>query len=225
MSNSFAADASLICPQCQQPFTTDLWLIIDAQERPDLRERAREGTLHDLPCPHCTHVETLDAPLLVFQPTQTPPLIFFPANDASTQQNQQQVETLLGLLRRQVGAAWQKWWVAESNILHPNSPAMNYAHEYMLLPTIEQFISADSWDKSQRIVESHPELLSDAADDLLTRLAATQEDEDARRVIKVYHALLRRCRVVGIEQAFMDKAKANRQALPGWRLRFGRSLR
>jgi uncharacterized Zn-finger protein len=53
MSHSFAEQGSLICKRCGRSFKTDIWLIVDVVERPDLFERIRAGTLHEIRCPHC----------------------------------------------------------------------------------------------------------------------------------------------------------------------------
>ena len=77
-----------------------------------------------------------------------------------------------------------------------------------LLETIFAFIQAETWAESRRIVEAHPELLSDEADGLLGQLAdaaRAQGDENARRVFDEHRALLRRCREVGVERAFAEK--------------------
>ena len=76
-----------------------------------------------------------------------------------------------------------------------------------LRQTIFAFIQAETWEESRRILESHPELLTDEADALLGQLidtAQAQGDEAALRIFERHRALLRRCREVGIEQAFAE---------------------
>jgi len=76
---------------------------------------------------------------------------------------------------------------------------------------LHQFINADTWAETRRIVEAHPELLTDAADALLGRLvdAAREEgDEEAVRLLEEHRALLRRCREVGVERAFAERGGA-----------------
>ncbi len=60
MPHSFSQTASLTCPQCGQTFSAEVWFIVDADERPDLAERIRAGTLHTLTCPD-VHQEMLHA--------------------------------------------------------------------------------------------------------------------------------------------------------------------
>lgn len=77
-----------------------------------------------------------------------------------------------------------------------------------LWPLVQEFISADTWAESQRIVEQHPELLSDRTDTLLGQLADaahTQGDENAVRILAEHRALLRRCREAGTSRAFAEK--------------------
>ncbi|MGQ9928664.1 MAG: CpXC domain-containing protein, partial [Chloroflexaceae bacterium] len=72
MSPSLSQTASLTCPQCGQEFQAEIWLIVDAAERPDLLERVKRGTLHTLTCPHCGHRGQVDAPLLLYLPPDSP---------------------------------------------------------------------------------------------------------------------------------------------------------
>jgi hypothetical protein len=76
-----------------------------------------------------------------------------------------------------------------------------------LKQTIFAFIQAETWEESRRILEAHPELLTDEADAVLRQLidtAQAQGDEAAIRIFERHRALLRRCREVGIEQAFAE---------------------
>src|SRR5690606_17416074 len=69
-----------------------------------------------------------------------------------------------------------------------------------------RFLAAETWDESQRIVEAHPELLSDAADE---RFALALEEyagnPDAVQMLATHRALLHRCREVGIARAFAEQ--------------------
>ena len=60
VNHSFSQSADLTCPECHRAFTAELWLIVDAAERPDLLEHIRAGTLHDVTCPD-VHQEMLHA--------------------------------------------------------------------------------------------------------------------------------------------------------------------
>ncbi len=69
-----------------------------------------------------------------------------------------------------------------------------------LLLAIQAFVRANTWADSQRVVEEHPDLLSDEALTLFERLIATagaQGDADAERILSEHRDLLRRCREHG----------------------------
>ena len=63
MPLSVSQPASLTCPQCKTPFNVEVWLTVDAGERPDLAARCRDGSIHVVTCPN-GHSGMLGAPLL-----------------------------------------------------------------------------------------------------------------------------------------------------------------
>lgn len=63
MPLSIAQAVSLTCPQCNAPFNAEVWLIVDAGERPDLAARCLDGSIHVVACPN-DHRGMLGAPLL-----------------------------------------------------------------------------------------------------------------------------------------------------------------
>jgi hypothetical protein len=230
MPHSFSQTASLTCPQCGRAFSAEVWLIVDADERPDLAERIRAGTLHDVTCPHCGHQGQVDAPLLLLRPGATPPLLFSPAQETTPEEDRQQAAGLVGLLQERMGPAWRDEWLAQGlpGVPRPLLPAaMSDDPEAALRQLAEQAAreierlraedpeayrqleeaarqamqpphAADvqtlqgepssrpaPGTRSRRILEAHPELLSDEADALLGQLvqaAQAQGDENARRL-------------------------------------------
>jgi len=85
---------------------------------------------------------------------------------------------------------------------------MNPLDSVQLFDVIQAFIQADTWAASQRIVEAHPELLSEEADQLLGHLAALarqQDDAQAKGAFTEHRQLLARCRQVGVEAAFAER--------------------
>ncbi|HRW09648.1 MAG TPA: tetratricopeptide repeat protein [Caldilineaceae bacterium] len=117
MAHSFATTAQLTCAACHQPFTADLWLIVDTAERPDLLARIRAGTLHDVPCPHCDATNQPDAPLLAYRPDQQPTLIFVPRWGSDEETQRQDAQQLIAQLQANLGAAWQDRWLDEADTL------------------------------------------------------------------------------------------------------------
>ncbi|HFD39924.1 MAG TPA: hypothetical protein ENJ31_08805, partial [Anaerolineae bacterium] len=113
MAISFAETVQAPCPQCGQAVDLEVWLIVDAAERPDLLARIRDGTLHDAPCPHCGHQTQVDAPLLLYRPEAEPPLLFSPAQQTTAEQDREQAAALVDRLRQSLGDAWRDEWLAE----------------------------------------------------------------------------------------------------------------
>ncbi len=76
-------------------------------------------------------------------------------------------------------------------------------HSY--LAAVIQFLNADHWERSRRVLARHPELLTDGAAAVLEKLieAATgQGDDEAARYLTLHRDLLALCRQVGVEEAF-----------------------
>lgn len=113
MTHSFAQKAELTCPKCQKTFTSNVWLIIDGDERPDLLKKARQGTLHRVPCPHCGVTNQLDGPLVILRRSATPPLLYSPAQTTTLEQNKYNFGGLVGELRASLGDEWRDEWVGE----------------------------------------------------------------------------------------------------------------
>ncbi|MFL5800277.1 MAG: CpXC domain-containing protein, partial [Roseiflexaceae bacterium] len=64
MSLSYSENVTLTCPTCGQGFAAEVWMLVDAAERPDLAEALREGVLNVVGCPHCGNRSPAGAPLL-----------------------------------------------------------------------------------------------------------------------------------------------------------------
>jgi hypothetical protein len=220
MDPSYAQPASVTCRRCGEAFSVDLWLIVDAGERPDLLERVRQGALHAFPCPRCGQTVEADAPLLLYF-SRAPlrlsgrevRLLFSPARRTRPQEDEAQAGALLARLREALGPAWREEWLREGLLVLPRGLLPLFLREdpeaalRALTRTLEEFIGARTWDESRRILEAHPELLTDEADALLGQwiaAAQAQGDEEARRILEEHRVLLRRCREVGIERAFAE---------------------
>ena len=116
--HSLSESLDLTCGQCGRALTCEVWLSVDAGERPDLLDRARAGDLHTVSCPICGPQGEIDAPLLIYLPdhnaaTGQPPLIFSPAAQTSQEQDQQMAVGLLRELAARLGDAWQDDWLAQ----------------------------------------------------------------------------------------------------------------
>lgn len=111
MPPSFVDNLTLTCPKCGRPFAAELWLIVDVAARPDLLARVREGTIHHVVCPD-DHTVAVDAPLLLYRPGDTLPLLFSPSAQTTADQDRAIAGDLLRRLAQGLGTAWRDEWVA-----------------------------------------------------------------------------------------------------------------
>jgi hypothetical protein len=114
VSISYSQQATIPCSRCKQIFDIEAWTIVAADERPDLMAQIRAGTLHRFTCPHCSETLEIDAPILIFQPTKTPPLLFSPAQGTTRDQDETMARDMLDQFREDLGTAWQDAWLGNS---------------------------------------------------------------------------------------------------------------
>lgn len=94
MPHSFSQTTELDCPRCGKRFRAELWLIVDAAERPDLLKQVRQVRPHKLTCPNCGHSFSADQPLLLYFPPlplgEGPGVrvLFSPAQQTTAEQDQ-----------------------------------------------------------------------------------------------------------------------------------------
>jgi hypothetical protein len=75
--------------------------------------------------------------------------------------------------------------------------------------SVNQFLMAKSWAEAQRALEVHPEVVSDTTDRMLSKFindAVGQGNHDTTRYLEERRHLLSRCRQVGVQEAFREKA-------------------
>jgi hypothetical protein len=97
MSLSYSENTSLTCPSCGQDFAAEIWMLVDAAERPDLTDALREGILNIVTCPHCDYSGPAGAPLLFHDPANR--RVYFAApSDGAEHEWREQAQSLLYLL-------------------------------------------------------------------------------------------------------------------------------
>lgn len=89
---------------------------------------------------------------------------------------------------------------------HPPTPTpLDDALLDELARLLHEFISAPTFYSKQRLVEGNPLLLETLADSALAGLIVEYADEERiRRSLELHRALLRRCREIGIREAFAE---------------------
>lgn len=213
MSISFSQTANLQCPQCGQHFSVEVWLIVDATERPDLAERCRAGKIHEVVCPQ-GHAGMLGAPLLYHDSARQKLILALPPEvdeQRARQLNAQLAGQLRSSLTEPIPDYLNETQVVPGQLLplaladdpeaalrerFARDPAM--AKRLALVQTLQAFMRADTWDASRQNFEAHPELLSDEADLVLAEMidaAREQKDVQAEKIFAEHRELLLAARV------------------------------
>lgn len=228
MANSLSQTVELTCPECEETFQADVWLIVDTAEEPEVVDAIKQGTLNQVTCPQCgEELGMVDTPLLIYQPGESSPLIFSPAQRTEREQDQEQATGLLRELRTSLGEEWQDEWLEGGLSMVPRRALPTALTEGLeaaqaqlqaqaedvpeLHQTLIAFLQAETWAQSKAVVEEHPELLEEEVDDLIERLIAAaqqQEDENAEQAFREHRQLLQRAREVGVEEAFGERIQA-----------------
>src|SRR5688500_10229909 len=97
MPISFSQPYELVCPTCETPFSAEIWVLVDAAERPDLAAAARDGSLHDTVCPNCGQTGVVAAPLLYHDPAARA-VIFGVPRDTAEEEWREIAQSLLWML-------------------------------------------------------------------------------------------------------------------------------
>jgi hypothetical protein len=114
MDRSFAETVSFECPQCGRHCEPDIWVIVDAESRPDLVERLTGGSLRQVACPGCARESQADSPLLVFQAQREPYLISTASQQTTEEQAEEQAVGLVSRLHEMCGGEWRDEWITNS---------------------------------------------------------------------------------------------------------------
>lgn len=194
--HSHAEPAALPCRVCGEVFESDIWIIVDILERPDLHDKLRASTLHQLTCPACGHADIVNAPLLVFRPEAEPVLLFAPAQGGTQAQDEEQAQALVGIFREGMGGDWRDEWLGRGLTGVPRealpllmsddpatavalagahaadeeavSPHLRQALEEIMLALAAEGVRVNSADDLKWALESRPELKTRLADALKT---------------------------------------------------------
>jgi len=174
MAHSLAQTIAINCPDCGQDYDIVLWLIIDADERPDLINKIADGSLHTATCPHCGKGLTLDAPLLLFFADREPHLVFSPQERTTHEQDEQALKQLLHSLRSELEEGWQDEWLEglqflpfetlpvflEKGLAAAQESFISSKEEFdHLAHLLQDWIDTDTWMASLSFLREHPQLL------------------------------------------------------------------
>lgn len=226
MDQSFDTILDSECPYCGKSFVLTTWLIIDAAERPELLEWLRSGRLREAHCPQCDETFVVDAPLLLYRRRDIPAILFSPANGTPDEQSREQALLLFSLLRQRLQASTGQQ--VQVTGIHRVPRALlakilesgfeqTQSEGSIADPTpdiLGEFIAAETWASSQRILARRPELLSAQVAAMLDEAIVSARAKHQARNAAAYEehrSLLRKCREVGVAVAFAEKTVAGGQ--------------
>ena len=209
MAISYAENAPRTCPACGERFAAEVWMLVDAAERPDLVELLRDERLNLVRCPRCGHEAPAGAPLLLHDGAVRRVYFAAPA-DAAEHEVREQAQALLyvlvgslpedsrlpylgdvqveqelagvrrALLRWERTAGKRTRGQAES----APRPALERSDAPTLLDAVRALVAADSAEDIEAAVAREPRLLSPEADTLLADLADAAYGHGEREVAR-----------------------------------------
>lgn len=194
MSRSQAESADLVCPTCGQPFSSEVWLIVDRQERPDLVHLLLDGELNVVRCPHCGAEGGINHPLLFHDADRRQVLVALPL----TVQGAEAARELVGDLLHRLLAAL------------PPEARQPYLGEIELTPELDGLRALLIEQALAENTDAHDQLIAIAVQDLLNVSA----ELDFQRVIAQHRTLLLTDRAAeALDQVMRDARRSGDQEL------------
>jgi hypothetical protein len=187
MNISYAEAVPLRCPRCGTEFVNDIYIIVDAAERPDLVTKIVDGTLHDTRCLNCGEAGGVAAPLLYHNGERERVLLAVPPGMGESEWRevgQTLLWTLIGALPDDARGAYLGNVQAEAG-LHGMAqvlqredlvqPATNNEVDEELppiVPAIQALLDAKGAQQLQAAFDAHAVLNDPQAVTILQELAA-----------------------------------------------------
>jgi hypothetical protein len=213
MTISRTEQFTLTCPSCAARFAADLWTLIDAGERPDLRDMLLEGQLNRAGCLRCGEEFLPSTAVLLHDPAAR--LVYFavPSDTAEHVWREQaqsllyelvahlpeeqrlpylgdvQLEQELDGVRRALQRRNRRRQHARTGTGAAAAPVPlatqqpAMSQSGSLLEAIQRLLSADSPADFERQARDNPLLLGEAADGMLIRLIAEADIQGQRDVV------------------------------------------
>lgn len=211
MSRSQAETADLICPTCGEPFTADVWLVVDRQERPDLIRLIMDGDLNVATCPHCGAEGGVNHPLLLHDGVRQQVIVALPLTVQGETAARELVGDLLTRLLDQIAPDERKPYLGEIELV-PELDGLRAllieqaladegnAQDQLVALAVQDLLNVSSEDDFQRVIaEQRSLLLTDRAHDALEQLrkdARRAGDDELRRRVQEAQAVLGRFRSI-----------------------------
>lgn len=184
MQISYAEAVPISCPHCNTSFTDDTYIIVDADERPDLVAKIVDGTLHDAVCPNCGETGRIPAPVLYHNRARQRVLLAVPPGMPEAEWReigQTLLWTLIGALPEEVRGAYLGDVQAEAGlegvaqIIQAEGlvePPHDEEELPPIVPAIQALLDANGPQELQRAFQAHPVLADPQAVTIMQELAA-----------------------------------------------------
>jgi hypothetical protein len=183
MSISYAEAVHLTCPHCHIPFSNDTYIIVDAEERPELVAQILDGTLHNTVCPNCGQTGQIPAPLLYHDRLNERVLLAVPAEMPETEWReigQTLLWTLIGALPEEQRLPYLGNVQAEAGlagiaqVIHTENLTGSGTEEDVppIVRAIQDLLAANGPHEMLTTLDRHPILDEPQAVTILQELAA-----------------------------------------------------
>lgn len=215
MSRSYAETADLRCPTCGTPFTGEVWLVVDRQERPDLVRLIMDGELNVARCPQCGAEGGVNHPLLFHDGAREQVLVALPLTVQSPEAARELVGDLLQRLLESTPEDARKPYMGEIELV-PELDGLRAllieqalaedtnAQDHLIALAVQDLLNVGSERDFQRVIAEHRTfLLTDRAEDALDQIrksARRSQDRDLQRRAQEAKAVLSRLRSIVINR-------------------------
>lgn len=216
------------CVRCRSTYAPELYVIVDAGERPDLVQRIKDGIIHCAICPHCGVVMNFGMPLLVYRPGAAVPVMYSPVSIATPEQRREHALMLLDTLSRQLGPDWDDGLTRGvyeverdelAEVVDVNPDLLPGGRDPSLRQALDELLWIDTWERAQQVVERYSTLLLGPEAEIVLRRgmsrAQAEGEADNAAMMARHLDLLLQCREIGVRAAFAPHISGS-GATPKW---------
>lgn len=209
MTRSHNQTADLSCPTCGQPFSAEVWLVVDRQERPDLVRLLLDGELNVARCPHCGAEGGINHPLLFHDGERKQVLVAMPLTVQGPEAARELVGELLQRLLESLPEEERQPYLGEiemvpeldglRSLLIEQALAEDANVEDQLVAlAVQDLLNVGNEPEFQRVIAEHRALLlNDRAQEALDQIfksARRAQDRDLQRRAQEAKAVLSQLR-------------------------------
>lgn len=209
MTRSHNQTADLSCPTCGKPFSAEVWLVVDRQERPDLVRLIMDGELNVARCPHCGAEGGINHPLLFHDGERQQVLVAMPLTVQGPETARELVGELLRRLLESLPQEERQPYLGEIEMV-PELDGLRSllieqalaedanVQDQLVAMAVQDLLNVGNEPEFQRVIAEHRTLLlTDRAEEALDQIfksARRAQDRDLQRRAQEAKAVLGRLR-------------------------------